>query len=264
MRIVDPHLHTDRMKGKEVETLAIAGVEGAILPTPHLMAWGLSADTLIRMWDNFINFQVFHARSMGITLKATLSVPFYGMSKKDIDECLMKLPEYLSHENVVGLGEIGMDAGIPAEEELFRIHLNLAKERNVPVIVHCPTPLEPQAVEVANQIIRVIKEENFPIERAVLDHTGKNTLKARLESGAKVGLSLCYDKLRPEDAAEIIRDYPEYRDQLLINSEFGYAAEGYYSVPRACLAMRRLGLKHDVIEQITWENPKKLFNLNID
>ena len=57
---------------------------------------------------------------MGITLKATLSVPFYGMSKKDIDECLMKLPEYLNHENVVGLGEIGMDAGIPAEEELIQ------------------------------------------------------------------------------------------------------------------------------------------------
>ena len=119
-------------------------------------------------------------------------------------------------------------------------------------------------MEVANQIIRVIKEETFPIEKAVLDHTGKNTLKARLESGAKVGLSLCYDKLRPEDAAEIIRDYPEYRDQLLINSEFGYSAEGYYSVPRACLAMRRLGLTRDVIEQITWENPKKLFDLTIN
>ena len=91
MRIVDPHLHTDRMKGKEVETLAIAGVEGAILPTPHLTAWGLNSDTLFRMWDNFVNFQVMHAKSMGITLKATLSVPFYGMSKKDIDECLLKL-----------------------------------------------------------------------------------------------------------------------------------------------------------------------------
>ena len=109
-----------------------------------------------------------------------------------------KASQYLNHENVVGLGEIGMDAGIPAEEELFRIHLNMAKERDLPVIVHCPTPLEPQVVEVVNHIIRVIKEETFPIEKAVLDHTGKNTLKARLESGAKVGLSLCYDKVRPE------------------------------------------------------------------
>ena len=43
MRLIDPHLHTDRMKGKEVELISIAGVEGGVLPTPHLTPWGLSA-----------------------------------------------------------------------------------------------------------------------------------------------------------------------------------------------------------------------------
>ncbi|MBW1862810.1 MAG: TatD family hydrolase, partial [Deltaproteobacteria bacterium] len=52
--------------------------------------------------------------------------------------------EYLKHENAVGLGEIGMDAGLEAEERLFRAHLNLAKENDMPIIVHTPTPLEPQ------------------------------------------------------------------------------------------------------------------------
>ena len=58
----------------------------------------------------------------------------------------------------------------------------------------------------------------------------------RLNTGAMVGLSLCYDKLRPEDAAEIVAEYPDRRGQLLINSEFGYAADGYYSVPRSVLS----------------------------
>ncbi len=124
--------------------------------------------------------------------------------------------------------------------------------------------MEPQAERVLRQIVRVIKEENFPVEKAVLDHTGFNTLNDRLASGANVGLSLCYDKLRPEDAAEIVLNNPDKRDQLVINSEFGYSEEGYYSVPRAVLAMRRLGLKRDVIEHITWDNPKRIFNLQID
>ncbi|MBW1862809.1 MAG: hypothetical protein JRJ02_10610 [Deltaproteobacteria bacterium] len=79
-----------------------------------------------------------------------------------------------------------------------------------------------------------------------------------------VGLSLCYDKLRPEDAAEIVAEYPDKIDRLVVNSEFGYAGEGYFSVPRAVLSMRRLGLKRDVIERVTWDNPKKFFNLKID
>ena len=58
MRIIDAHLHIDRMRGKDAETLSIAGVEAAILPTPHLLPWLVSAETLFRMWENFLNFQI--------------------------------------------------------------------------------------------------------------------------------------------------------------------------------------------------------------
>lgn len=264
MRIIDPHLHTDRMKGKDLETLSIAGVEAGILPTPHLLPWLVSADTLFRMWDNFLDFQIKHPRSLGVDMKVTLGVPFYGLEHEAIDKCLKKLPEYLKHEDVIGLGEIGLDAGIEDEVKLFRTHLNIAKEHDMPIIVHTPTPMEPQAATVLEQIVKVIKEENYPIERAVLDHTGRNTLKYRLDTGAMVGLSLCYDKLRPEDAAEIVLEHPDQRDRLLINSEFGYSGEGYFSVPRAVLSMRRLGLKREEIEKVTWDNPNRFFNLQID
>ena len=64
MRIIDPHLHTDRMKGKDLETLSVAGVEAAILPTPHLLPWIVSADTLFRMWDNFLDFQIINLNNL--------------------------------------------------------------------------------------------------------------------------------------------------------------------------------------------------------
>ncbi len=197
MRIIDPHLHVDRMKGKDVETLSMAGVEAAILPTPHLLPWLVSAETLLRMWRNFLNFEVNHAKSLGIDIGVTLGVPFYGLDTEAVNECLEQLPQYLENENVVGLGEIGLDAGTEDEVKLFKAQLNIAKEHNLPVIVHTTTPMEPQVVPVVNQIIDVIKGEHFPMDRVVLDHTGRDTLNARLDSGAMVGLSLCYDKLRP-------------------------------------------------------------------
>jgi len=264
MRIIDPHLHIDRMKGKDAETLSIAGVEAGILPTPHILQWLVSAETLFRIWRNFLDFEVNHSKSLGIDLKVTLSIPFYGLDSESVRECIKQLPGYLSQKNVVGLGEIGMDAGIKDEEDLFRTHLAIAKEHNLPVIVHTPTPLEPQAAEVTRKIIKVIESEHFPMDKVVLDHTGKATLQMRLDSGAMVGLSLCYDKLRPEDAAEIVAENPDSRKQLLVNSEFGYAGEGYFSVPRAVLSMRRLGLTREVIEQVTWDNPKSFFGLAIN
>jgi predicted metal-dependent TIM-barrel fold hydrolase len=264
MRMIDPHLHLDRMKGKDVETLSIAGVEGAVLPTPHMLQWMVSAETLLRMWRMFLDFEVKHSQSLGIKVFVTLSVPFYGLDTESVAEALRQMPEYLDHPSIVGLGEIGMDAGIADEEKLFRAQLAIAKEHNKPVIVHTPTPLEPQAVDVCRQIIKVLESEHFPMDKVVFDHTGKESLKDRLDTGAMVGLSLCYDKLRPEDAAEIVAENPEYRSQLLVNSEFGYAGEGYFSVPRSVLSMRRLGLKRDVIEGVTWDNPKRFFALDIE
>ncbi|MCC6473513.1 MAG: TatD family hydrolase [Burkholderiales bacterium] len=264
MRMIDPHLHLDRMKGKEVETLSMAGVEGAVLPTPHMLQWMVSAETLFRMWRMFLDFEVKHSASLGIKVFVTLSVPFYGLDTESVAEALKAMPGYLDHPSVVGLGEIGMDAGIPDEERLFRAQLAIAREQGKPVIVHTPTPLEPQAVEVCRQIIKVLESERFPMDKVVFDHTGRASFRDRIDTGAMVGLSLCYDKLRPEDAAEIVAEYPQFRSQLLINSEFGYAADGYFSVPRSVLSMRRLGLKRDAIETITWDNPKRFFDLDID
>jgi predicted metal-dependent TIM-barrel fold hydrolase len=264
MRMIDPHLHLDRMKGKDVETLSIAGVEAAVLPTPHLLQWMVSAETLFRMWRMFLDFEVKHSESLGIKVFVTLGVPFYGLDTESVGIALDELPKYLSHPAVVGLGEIGMDAGIADEEKIFRRQLAIAKEHDKPVIVHTPTPLEPQATDVFRQIVKVVESEHFPMDRVVFDHTGIQTLKERLNTGAMVGLSLCYDKLRPEDAAEVVAEYEDYRPQLLVNSEFGYSGEGYYSVPRAVLSMRRLGLKRDVIEGVTWDNPRRFFGLNVD
>ena len=110
MRMIDPHLHLDRMKGKDVETLSIAGVEGAVLPTPHMLQWIVSAETLLRMWRMFLDFEVKHSESLGIKVFVTLSVPFYGLETESVAEALRLMPEYLDHPSIVGLGEIGMDA----------------------------------------------------------------------------------------------------------------------------------------------------------
>src|SRR5450759_5168011 len=97
MRIIDPHLHIDRMKGKDAETLSIAGVEAGILPTPHILQWMVSAETLFRMWRNFMEFEVKHSESLGIEIHVTLSVPFYGLDTESVTEALKQMPKYLEH-----------------------------------------------------------------------------------------------------------------------------------------------------------------------
>ena len=263
MRIIDTHLHVIWMKGTDVLKMSMGGVEAAIMPTPHALPWMVSGQTLIRMWNEFLDYWVSYCKARGIELYSTLSVPFTGIDTQEMKECLKELPKYLENKRVVGVGEIGINNGTEEEVQLFETQLSMAKENNLPVIVHTPAKMEPQVVPVVNQIISIILEHDFPMERVVLDHTAKNTLETRLRTGAMVGLSVCYDKNTPDEVATMVMENRGKRKQLFVNSELGYDNDGYYSVPRAVLAMRMAGLKREEIEEVTWDNPKKFFNLTL-
>ncbi|MFC1901806.1 TatD family hydrolase [Chloroflexota bacterium] len=263
MSFIDPHIHTNWIGGGDLETLAIAGLEAVVIPTPHKFTGLVSAEEVFRLWRRLLDFEVKTCKANGIEAFVALGVPIYGITIEGVEQCLKELPEYCKHERVVGLGEIGLDVGIEDEVKLFRAQLKIAKEHNLPVIVHTCVRYAPQAPEVTKQIVEVVKEENFPLERVVLDHTGESTVDFRLNSGAMVGLSVCGDKLPPEVTADIVLKNPEKRDKMLVNSELGYGHDGYHSVPRAIQAMRMFGLKKEEIEKVTYENPKKFFNLPI-
>jgi predicted metal-dependent TIM-barrel fold hydrolase len=243
-----------------LEKLSMAGMEAAIVPSPHMLKGSGTADTIFRLWRRFLDFEVNSAKSMGFELFVSLSIPFYGLDAKNIEACLKELPNYLKHSRVVAIGEIGLDCGIADEKELFKAQLKIAKAHNLPIIVHSAIRLAPQAPAVIRQIVSVINEEKFPIERVVLDHTGETTFAYRVTTGAMVGLSICHDKMPPETAADYVLKNADKRDRLLLNCELA-GGDLYFTVPRAIMAMRMMGLGHAEIEKVVWENPKRFFKL---
>jgi len=264
MRCIDPHLHTNFMFPFDLWHLITAGLEACVIPTQHMMGGMHSGETVLQLWRRLLGFEVHQTKSYGAEAYVALSIPFYGVTPEGIEQCLEEFPKYLENERVVGMGEIGLDVGIEDELKLFKAQLKIAKEHNLPIIVHNPVRFTPGRLDVTKQIVSVIKEENFPLNRVVLDHAAEDTVDYCLTTGAMVGMSVCLDKMPPETAAEIIHKNLDKIDRILVNSEMGYGGDGYFSVPRVIVAMRMLGLKRNVIEKITFENPKKFFNLPIE
>lgn len=263
MRIIDAHVHMDRMAGEDILRMAWGGVEGAIIPTPHLMSGLFYPKTLIELWEKTLNYMVKYAASMGIDAYVGIAVPFYGLTSEGYEECLKEMVEFLKERRVVCIGEIGLDVANEHERQLFKAQLAIAKEHKLPIVIHTPTPRQPQTPEVTPKILQVLEDERFPLHRAVLDHTGKNTLKERLNSGAVTGLSVCYDKLTAEEAADIIINNPDKRKLIMVGSELGYGGAGHLSLVKVAWAMRMEGCERKEIEEVTWENPKVFFNLPI-
>ena len=58
----------------------------------------------------------------------------------------------------------------------------------------------------------------FVKSSSILDETGMNTVEMRLQSGAMVNLGTCYDKLKPDEVADIVKRYPDKRNKLMVSS----------------------------------------------
>ena len=176
---------------------------------------------------------------------------------------MKRLADYLKNDRAVALGEIGLDVGTEFEKRLFRTQLQIAKSHNLPVICHTPIRLAPQGPEVIKQVVDIIKEEEFPMGRVILDHAGENIFDFRMASGAMVGLSVCVDKMPPESAANLILKNRDDLDRFIINSEVA-SGDGYFTVPMVALALRRARLQYRDICKVVYENPKAFFRLPLD
>ncbi len=265
MRYIDPHLHTHMIRDGAMVNLAMSGMEAAVIPMTHCFMGNFTADTVFQLWDRFLGFELKRGTAVGYEAFISLGIPMYGLDTSATDECLKKLPDFLSHERVVAMGEIGLDAGSGNEERLFRAQLQMAKEHDLPVIVHTPIRLAVHAPEMIRKIVGIINDEKFDMSRVVLDHAGESTFDYRATTGAMIGLSVCSDKMPPEVAATFVKNNPDKREKLLINTEVGNGdGFGYFTIPRVTLAMRQMGMKHNEIEEVVYENPKNFFNLPVE
>lgn len=264
MRFIDAHLHSDMIEDIQLQKLVMMGMEAAIVPSPHMFLGNPPVDTLFRIWDRFVTLEVTTAQTLGYESFASLSVPFIGLGESDTGRALSVLPDLLAHERVVAMGEIGLDTGTQYEKDLFREHLRIAKAHDLPVILHTPIRLAPQGPRLLPEVLQIIQEEGFPVERCVFDHAAEETLDFRMGTGGMVGLSVCWDKMPPEVAARYVIENPGKRDRIIINSELGGEGNDYFMVPRVMLAMKLFGLDKETIDQVCYQNPKDFFKLPVD
>ncbi len=144
MRFVDAHLHTDMVEDVQLQKLVMMGMEAAVIPSPHMFVGTHDADTVLLLWERFLTMEATTAKTLGYEAFTSISVPFFGVNRADAEKCLERMPEFLANDRVVAMGEIGLDCGTEFEEWLFREHLRLAGEHDLPVILHTPIRLAPQ------------------------------------------------------------------------------------------------------------------------
>lgn len=177
----------------------------------------------------------------------------------------------VEREKVVALGETGLDrhwhdTPFAVQEDFFARHLALARQRGLPVVIHCR--------EAEADVVRMLREDferHGPVKAVMHSFTGDSaTADACLAMGLYISFAGMVTFKNAEALREVAKRVP--LDRLLVETDSPYLAPvpmrgkrnepAYVAHTAVCLATLR-GEPFDVFAARTTENARTLFAIQI-
>lgn len=253
MAFIDPHIHFVSRVTDDYERMAIAGCVAVSEPA----FWpGFDRGTPEAFRDYFrqlVEVEPRRAARYGIRHYTWLCInPKEAEDVGFSREVIAIIPEYLDHPSVLGIGEIGLNKISRNEITIFREQAELALRLGKIIMVH--TPHLEDKLKGTRIIIDVLRELNFPPERALIDHVEEHTVRLALDAGFWAGITLYpFSKCSIPRAVDIVERFGT--DRLMMNSGGDWGQSDPLAVPRLGMEMRLRGHPRSRVEAVTYGNP---------
>jgi predicted metal-dependent TIM-barrel fold hydrolase len=256
MNIIDPHVHMTSRTTDDYEAMAAAGIAVIVEPAFWLGQPRTNVGSFIDYFNSLLGWERFRASQFGVRHFCTMGLnPKEANNPRLAAEVLDVLPRFLVKDGVVAVGEIGFDDQTDAEEQVFARQMELAKEYNLPVLVHTPHRDKKQGTI---RSLTLVKSLGFPVERVLIDHNTEETLPLVLDSGCWAGHSI-YPNTKMDEMrmAALVKKYGGER--IIINSAADWGISDPLKVPKTVDVMREEGIADSAILQVVWQNPTTFF-----
>ena len=257
MKIFDPHCHMISRVTDDYERMALCGIRAIVEPAFWLGEARKRAGSFYDYFDHITGFERERAASYLIEHFATIAVnPKESNNVALRDEVLQEMGDWLARDSVVAVGEIGFDDITDAEAESIKLQFEMAREYDLPVLVHTP---HVNKLEGTLKTLDIMHKVGFPPDKTIIDHNNEDTIRHSKEAGCWCGHTIYpVTKLSPERAVNILEQYGT--DRMLINSSCDWGPADPLMVPKAVLEMRRRGFEDSEISKVVWDNPIEFFS----
>nr|WP_255350869.1 TatD family hydrolase [Methanothermobacter sp. CaT2] len=252
--LIDSHIHADTRPFEDFELMAVSGIEGAIT-CAHDPLEMTSSDVVMAHFRRLVTVDPERAARNGLKLYIALGIHPRAIPR-DPERVIEKLPDLLKNPSVVAVGEVGLDSGSEIEKDVFKSQLKVAEELGYPVIVH--TPRRGKA-DITPQIMDVI-DGTIDESMVVVEHVNMEVLPELVETECMLGLTVQPEKLTPEEAVEILREYGTER--FVLNSDMSSAPSDPLSVPRTVQRMKMEGFSRSDIRRVSDGNIGDLLKIS--
>jgi len=254
MDYIDLHAHMVSRTTDDYQQMAMTGCRAVTEPA-FWAGWDRSsADGFEDYFRQLTTFEPARAAQYGIQHYCWLCLnPKEGENRELAREVLRRIPRFLDHPNVMGIGEIGMNRVTRNEIETFRDHVALALEHDQMIHIHTPH-LEDKYKGTRATIDILAEFPDLDPGRVMVDHAEEHTVGMILDNGYWTGLTLYpQTKVSPERAIDILET--RGLERICIASACDWGPSVPVAVPQFVLAMRRRGHADSLIRQVVYGNP---------
>ncbi len=256
IKYFDPHIHMLSRTTDDYQNMAAAGIVGLVEPAFWQGQPRTQLGSFIDYYDSLIGWERFRASQYGIRHYCTI-----GLNPKEANdttlaaEVMKLLPRYCQKDGVVAIGEIGYDDMSDAEERFFAEQLELAKQENLPALVHTPHRDKLRGTE---RTIALVREVGIDEKLVVIDHLNEQTLPLVMKTECWRGHSV-YPKTKMSEG-RMVKLLQEYgTEKMIVNSAADWGQSDPLKVPKTGDAMRAAGFSDADIEKVLFTNPIEYF-----
>lgn len=251
MMFIDPHAHMISRTTDDYQAMAAAGVVAVIEPAFWIGQPRTHVGTYIDYLSSIVGFERFRAGQFGIRHYCTIGLNSKEANNEELAEGVMDiLPRFALKEGVVAIGEIGYDEQTELEDRYFRLQLELAKELNLPVMIHTPHRDKKRGT---TRSMDVCEEHDMDPSMIIVDHNNEETVQEVLDRGYWAAFSIYPStKMGNERMVDILTQYGA--DRIMVDSACDWGISEPLGVAKtAKLALQR-GIPIEQVRQVCYQN----------
>jgi hypothetical protein len=246
-------MHADARSGEDFREMYSAGIETAITCSyypykiPHEMI-------LLNHLNRILEFDTKRANEHGLDLKVALGIHPTNSNVKP-ETIFESLYGWIESEEIVAIGEIGLEDLTENEISIFKQQLDIASETDSKVIIHTPRKNKKEVLKVIMDIIPQHIDEN----QAVIDHINPQVVGDAINTDCMLGLTVQPQKMDKFEAISILDEYGF--DRFLLNSDISNKPSDPLSVSKTVNELTKQGYKESEIDKVANKNAQKFFKI---
>jgi len=251
LRLIDPHIHMSARTTDDYEAMAAGGVVAVIEPAFWIGQPRSHVGTFVDYYASLVGWERFRAAQFGIRHYCTI-----GLNSKEAndvplaEEVMEVLLRFAAKEGVVAIGEIGYDEQTAAEDRFYRAQLELAKELELPVMIHTPHRDKKRGT---TRSMDVCEEHGLDPSQVVVDHNNEETVEEVLERGFWAAFTIYpKTKMGNERMVEVVRRYG--RERIIVDSSADWGVSDPLAVPKTARLMLERGIPRADVDATCYGN----------